>query len=137
MARSQYRDRLRILLIIYFFSEDYHDASTPHWVKVFRSEVKIQKIDFLIRYPDYLCFEILELMVGSKFSPEEIKTVVMSIFLDDEPEVRREDMLRYLFGAYEYLSDLYTSKVKETQLVASMKKIITLRITVNSRLKIK
>lgn len=105
-TKNSYRDKLRIILILYFFSEDIDElgaSARTHLRKVFKSEVKIQKIDFLIRYPDYLAHELLELindLTSSDFR-EDIKYYVREIFRSEEPELRREEMLRYLFGAYE------------------------------------
>lgn len=101
---ASYRDRLRILLILYFFSENYHDDDVPGMVKVFYSEVKIQKIDFLIRYPDYLCFELMKQKTPE--NRDEIKEIIKDIYNSEEPEVRREEMLRYLYGAYEDIDDI-------------------------------
>lgn len=101
---SSYRDRLRILLILYFFSEDYINENIPELVKVFHSEVKIQKIDFLIRYPDYLCFELIKQKNAS--NSNEIQAIIKDIFNSKEPEVRREEMLRYIYGAYEDIDNI-------------------------------
>ncbi|PLR99044.1 hypothetical protein [Bacillus sp. T33-2] len=105
MTQNTYRDKLRILLILYFFSENISEYSEfhPEYVKVFKSEVKIQKIDFLIRYPDYLANELLNLIEEKEVGKEKIKQHVKDIFSSEEPELRREDMLRYFFGAYEEL----------------------------------
>jgi hypothetical protein len=54
-----YKDRLRIFLIIYVFSEPYSDAELPKLSRIFQSEQRIQKIDFLLRNTDYLCHELL------------------------------------------------------------------------------
>lgn len=99
-----YRDRLRIILILYFFSEDYINEDNPELVKVFYSEVRIQKIDFLIRYPDYLCFELIEQKTAS--NKYEIQNIIKDIFKSNEPEVRREEMLRYIYGAYEDIDNI-------------------------------
>lgn len=106
--RSSYREKLRILLIIYFFSEDIEETSElrPDYLKVFKSEVKIQKIDFLIRYPDYLANELLNLIEDKNVTKEEIQQHIKIIFDSNEPELRREDMLRYFFGAYEEIDHI-------------------------------
>ncbi|MFB6466458.1 hypothetical protein ACE38V_06480 [Cytobacillus sp. Hz8] len=100
-----YRDRLRILLIIYFFSQNINEEEKEksYYQKEFKSEVRIQKIDFLIRYPDYLAYELLDLLQYPKFEDykEDIKANVKAIFGNKEPDIRREDMLRFFYGAYE------------------------------------
>ena len=103
-APTLYRDRLRILLILYFFSEDYRNEDTPELVKVLYSEVKIQKIDFLIRYPDYFCYELIK--EQTSLNKDEIKDIIRDIFHSKEPEIRREEMLRYIYGAYEDIDNI-------------------------------
>lgn len=107
---NSYRSRLRILLILYFFSEDIELDSDlrPEFIKVFKSEVKIQKIDFLIRYPDYLASELLFLLEtsNSQVVKNEIKRIVRDIFRSREPELRKEEMSRFFFGAYEDIDDI-------------------------------
>jgi hypothetical protein len=99
-----YRQRLRVLLILYFFSEPVDDVSDPHLASVFHSEVKIQKIDFLIRYPSYFCFELLRLHEESGV-PDEITTkfIIKQVFSNGEPELRTDHMRRFFYGAYEEL----------------------------------
>ena len=107
---NSYRDKLRILLILYFFSEKIiQDESTDkNLAKIFKSEVRIQKIDFLIRYPDYLAYELLDLLNKAEFAhlKQEVKEQVKRIFNSNEPEIRREEMLRYFFGAYEEIDHI-------------------------------
>ncbi|WP_068773774.1 hypothetical protein [Paenibacillus sp. FJAT-26967] len=96
-----YKDRIRIFFIIYFFGEECQDSSRPNCCKVLQSEVKIQKIDFLLRNPDYLAYELLELIKTGTVSKTEIRDVIKKIFVDNEPEVRRLEMEKFFFGAYE------------------------------------
>jgi len=122
-----YRDKLRILLILYFFSEEIGADSEEvddQYKKVFRSEVRIQKIDFLMRYPDYLSFELLELLEedDSRINKEEIKEEIKSIFENNEPEIRRDDMLRYFFGAYEEIDHIIAFLVSTGFIVYKSKK---------------
>jgi hypothetical protein len=101
-----YKDRLRIFLILFFFSDDYSSPGNPTYRKVFKSEVRIQKIDFLIRNPDYLAYELL---AEARKDPAEragIKTIVKDIFQKGEPQIRRLEMERFFFGAYEDIDDV-------------------------------
>ncbi|WP_310391921.1 hypothetical protein [Hymenobacter sp.] len=102
-----YKERLRVLLILYFFSEEYLNALEPSLARVFYSEVKIQKIDFLIRYPSYLCFELLRLHKETGVpSAVDAQRIVSSIFNNGEPELRTDEMKRFFFGAYQDLDDI-------------------------------
>lgn len=109
-----YRSRIRILLIIYFFSDLHSDENYPERVKVLKDEVMIQKIDFLIRYPDYLAYELLELINSN--NQFVIKKIVTDIFKTEEPIIRKDQMEKYLFGAWEYL-DLSISFLKSLNLI--------------------
>lgn len=101
-----YKDRLRIFLIIYYFAEDYSDNTNSSYKKLFKSEVRIQKIDFLLRNPDYLAFELLNIAKSDNSKSYEIKVIVKDIFKTEEPTIRRLEMERFFFGAYEDIDDV-------------------------------
>lgn len=101
-----YKDRIRIFLIIYFFSEEYINPKEAHLLKVLYSEVKIQKIDFLLRNPDYLAYELMILTKKGKADKEEIKAIVKEIFGNKEPVIRKMEMEKFFFGAYEDIDDV-------------------------------
>lgn len=100
----KYRDRIRVLLIIYFFSEEF-SGSNLKFVKLLKDEVRIQKIDFLIRYPDYLAYELLELADEGEADSETVQSIVKEIFQSNEPEIRKDEMERFFFGAWESIDD--------------------------------
>jgi len=102
----QFKDRLRIFLILNYFSDDYNDPAHPLYKKLFKSEVKIQKIDFLIRNPDYLAYELLNIARMDPGKSAEIKPIVKDIFASKEPVIRRLEMERFFFGAYEDIDDV-------------------------------
>lgn len=103
---KSFRDRLRIFLILYYFSEPYADENNPHYKRVFQTEVKIQKIDFLIRNPDYLSYELLKVAEDDASKLHIVKKIVKKIFDSREPELMREEMKKFLFGAYEDIDDV-------------------------------
>lgn len=72
-------------------------------VKVVRSQLRLQAMDFWVRYADYLANEILNLYeeMGDFTRLDQAEEMLK----DDEPDIRRVPMMRYLFGAYEPLSD--------------------------------
>ncbi|HEE9033897.1 TPA: hypothetical protein R2I11_004208 [Bacillus cereus] len=126
-----YRDRLRILLILYFFSKEASvEEKNLGYARIFKSEVRIQKIDFLIRYPDYLAFELLILLdnISDMSSKEQIKRTVKKIFITQEPEIRRNDMQRYFFGAYEDIDDIIAFLVCHGFVIYQSKKSIDGRV---------
>ncbi|MGV8826719.1 MAG: hypothetical protein ACWA6U_00235 [Breznakibacter sp.] len=101
-----YKDRLRIFLILYVFSESHSDPDLPNLRKVFQSEQRIQKIDFLLRNPDYLSHELLNIAKTDPNLKGDIKNEVKNIFLNKEPVLRRLEMERFFFGAYEDIDDV-------------------------------
>ena len=101
-----WQDRIRILFILYFFSDDYCNNDYPDRQKVFHTEVRLQKIDFLVRNPDYLSYFLLQVAVRQHSLSGEIKDIVKKIFSNREPVIRKEDMTRFLFGAYENIDNI-------------------------------
>ena len=101
-----YKHRLRIFLILYFFADEYSDASNPTYKKLFTSEVKIQKIDFWLRNPDYFSFQLLKIAREEPSRQPEIKEIIKNIFKNKEPIIRREEMEKFRFGAYQDLDDV-------------------------------
>jgi negative regulator of genetic competence, sporulation and motility len=102
----QYQDRVRIFLLLLSFSQDYEDPNFPERKKVFESEIKIQKLDFLLRNPDYLAYELLIYARENNAEREEVKEIVEEIFNSKELELRRTEMERFFFGAYEDIDDV-------------------------------
>jgi hypothetical protein len=102
----RYKDRFRILLILYYFSDDYTDPENALYKKIFKSELRIQKIDFLIRNPDYLAYELLSIAKKNDSKRPEIKRIVQEILKSKEPILRRLEMERFFFGAYEDIDDV-------------------------------
>lgn len=101
-----YKDRIRIFLILYIFSEEITFQKSTLYKKVFKSEVRLQKIDFLLRNPDYFSYELLLFVREGKFNPNEIKPIIREIFNTNEPNIRRLEMERFFFGAYENIDDV-------------------------------
>ena len=122
----KYKDRLRIFLILLIFSDEYEDTENPNLKKIFRSEVRIQKIDFLIRNPDYLAYELLLFSQEGVANPIEVKETVRAIFKDQEPIIRRLEMERFFFGAYEDIDDAISFLKSIGFIEFSSKKSLTL-----------
>ena len=101
-----YKDRFRIFLILYFFSDTYSNPATPDLKKLFRSEIKIQKIDFYIRNPDYLAYELLNIATHDGSQKNDIKNIIRNIFKHREPVLRRLEMEKFFYGAFEDLDDV-------------------------------
>lgn len=100
MAKADYyRNALRLLFILVRGSEPFSDTEFPDAGGIFDGELKLQALDFWVRYPDYLADELL-----SKYEATGSKIYLNTahqIFADEEPDLRRVPMLRFYFGAYE------------------------------------
>lgn len=105
------QDAVRILMLIDKAAEPVDKskltASDPPLasaVGVVRTQVRLQKLDFWVRNPDYLANELLnDYEAGDQDA--SLLQIAGEILDSEEPELRRYPMLRYLFGAYEDLED--------------------------------
>ncbi|TFE31046.1 hypothetical protein E0F15_11250 [Frankia sp. B2] len=70
-------------------------------VRVLRSETKLQKLDFWIRYSDYLAFELLTEAEAGRLDREWAVAEAALLVETEVPDLRRYPMARYLRGAYE------------------------------------
>lgn len=103
---KRFRDRLRIALILYTFCER-EDHSTESFYGIFRSEIKIQALDFLLRYPDFLSMELMDLMDNNPtINQEEVQQIIENIYKNREPDIRVEEMEKFFYGAYESIDDV-------------------------------
>jgi hypothetical protein len=102
------QDAVRILLIIAAAAipltrPPKDDPALADAVAVLESQVRLQKLDFWVRNPDFFANELLdEYERGGDPALLEQASVILD---SDEPEVRRYPMIRFLFGAYEPLDD--------------------------------
>ncbi len=101
---KKFRDRLRITIILYVFSEPLNND--PHYFSVFRTEIKIQALDFLLRYPDFFSLELLDLYSSENLNTNEIQETIKQIFSSNEPVLRVEEMEKFFHGAYESIDDV-------------------------------
>ncbi|MCI5140072.1 MAG: hypothetical protein D3922_17065 [Candidatus Electrothrix sp. AR1] len=131
-----YKDRLRIFLILFFFSEDYSDPENSTLKKIFKSEIRIQAIDFLLRNPDYFAYELLYFIKEGKVDADEVQPIIKQIFRDKEPTIRKLEMEILFYGAYEDIDDVisflksvglieYRSKVRRDMKVTGKEYYLT------------
>jgi hypothetical protein len=105
---SREQDAVRVLLLIDSAGEsptrpELADPALASAIGVVRTQVRLQKLDFWLRNPDYLADELLTDYESSHEAP--LLRLAGEILDSDEPEVRRYPMLRHHFGAYEPLDD--------------------------------
>lgn len=99
---KKFRDRLRVTLILYTFSKPIQKEGYTNIARVFYTEIKIQALDFLLRYPDFLSCELMDLMAhDNSIDKSEIQNIIKDIYTNEEPILRVEEMQKFFFGAYE------------------------------------
>lgn len=106
-------DAARLLLLLATFAREItDDLRTQVWFprdpvkQHFTPEYHLQKLDFLLRYPAYLAYELVELYRDPgdlKLERDEIMHLVRSIMLEREPEFETRPFIRFRYGAYEPL----------------------------------
>ncbi|EMI7478269.1 MULTISPECIES: hypothetical protein [Providencia] len=100
--RSPHCDALRILFILKAGGSPIISEENDE-VLVFKGEQRLQAFDFWMRNPDYLAAELIDLYHKTK--EYKYYKIAKKILDDEEPDLRRIPMIRYLFGAYERLDD--------------------------------
>jgi hypothetical protein len=108
-TKSLEQDIVRTLLIIFHFGNELPEDEQDDLKLVLRSEYYIQKLDFLLRNPDYLCLELLSEVrdgVIVESQAEKVKIIIKDIYSKDEPILRRIPMQRFFYGAYERLDEV-------------------------------
>jgi hypothetical protein len=96
----QFRDATRLLFILSQAGEDVGQPSPVLGaVKVIVAQKKLQKLDFFVRNPDHLAEALLDRhqATGERRWLQEARSILDS----EEPEIRRDAMAKYLYGAYE------------------------------------
>jgi hypothetical protein len=109
-------DAARLLLILARFAVpiDDDESQLPCFprhdvVRHFTPEYYLQKLDFLLRYPGYLAYELTELHrlgVDAAQDRDEVKDLVRSVLRDREPEHLTVPFRKFWRGAYERLDDV-------------------------------
>ncbi len=105
---SREQDAIRILLIIASAAVPLpqppnDDPALADAVAVLESQVRLQKLDFWVRNPDFFADELLNEFEWC--GDIDLLHQAEAILESEEPEVRRYPMMRFLFGAYEPLDD--------------------------------
>jgi hypothetical protein len=109
--RSVEVDAARLLLVLQHFATppDESARALRCWperpiCRHFTPEYYLQKLDFLVRYPSYLAYELIELHalgVAAAADAEAVKATVHQLVRAREPEYRTMPFRRFWRGAYE------------------------------------
>lgn len=112
-ARPVEVDAARLLLILSRFARD-PDSEIDGlrcrpdrpFVRYLSPEYYLQKLDFLVRYPSYLAYELVELHdrgISAAADASEVQRTVRSLVGGREPEIRTTPFRKFWRGAYERL----------------------------------
>lgn len=117
-----FRDALRLLFILVAGSVQVDPKDRrPETQRVFMGEKRLMAIDFLIRYPDYLADELLDLYEKSRETA--LLTAVQNIFDNNEPDIRQVSMVRWRRGAFQNI-ETALAILDARMLVKSKKKVL-------------
>jgi hypothetical protein len=91
---------MRLLFILTGMAEAIEgNTPTGEATHKFHGELRLMKLDFFVRYPDYLANHLLNLYESC--SEPKLLEAAKSIMIGDEPDLRTILMVRWKYGAYE------------------------------------
>jgi hypothetical protein len=99
---STAQDAIR-LLYIFVHGSDPLDDDPNGYAGCFEGKAKLHAMDFWVRYPDYLAYELLNKYQES--NNIAFLHQAMAIVHDEEPDLRRIPMIRYKFGAFDDINE--------------------------------
>ena len=103
-ANGRLRDAVRLLFLIDAIGEPVEADDPATTVAVVHGQMRLQACDFWMRNPDYLAYELLNDIDAGHRDRSDL-ALVAEILQGDEPDLRRAEMIRWRFGAYEPLDD--------------------------------
>src|ERR1035437_711716 len=74
-------------------------------VAVVSSLIRLQKLDFWLRNPDYLADELLTEFEQGRVPLHQIQPPVLRMLEGSAPQLHTYPMERYIYGAYEFIDD--------------------------------
>jgi len=109
-------DAARLLLVLDRFARDPDNevqslrcAARFTFARHFASEYYLQKLDFLLRYPRYFAFELIELHAaqdGPAADRDEAIAVIRTVLSAGAAELDTEPFIRFWRGAYERIDEV-------------------------------
>jgi len=106
----------RVLFLMRRCGADPGEDAPEGALSLMRGQVRIQKLDFWMRNPDYLADELLNDHEAGQ-GPADALEQANAILKDREPELRGLPMTRWRFGAYEPLDDVLAPLVARGMVV--------------------
>lgn len=106
-AATRTQHAIRLLALLGGCGTPTVDGDPPGTVKVVRSELRLQAMDFWLRNPDYLADELVSVVEAGTADASYLVTA-RSLLDDPEPDLRWYPMPRWFYGAYEQLNDAFS-----------------------------
>lgn len=103
-SHTRTQHALRILVLLDRTGDDVTEGDPLTAVKVVRSELRLQAMDFWMRNPDYLADEVIS-QIEEKKLPGTYLRVARGLLEDPEPDLHYYPMPRWFYGAYEAIDD--------------------------------
>lgn len=109
-------DAARLLLVLHRFSRAISPnvLAAPYFPahpadRHLTPEYYLHKLDFLLRYPGYFAYEVIELHrlgISAAASTESVNQVVHEVLRNREPELKTQPFRKFWYGAYERIADV-------------------------------
>jgi len=103
-AHTRTQHAIRLLVLMDRTGEAVADGDPPAAVKVVRSELRLQAMDFWMRNPDYLADELIAAVDAGALAVGFLD-VARGLLEDPEPDLHYYPMPRWFYGAYEAIDD--------------------------------
>jgi hypothetical protein len=101
---SREQNFVRLLFLLDRAGEPCGDSAPDGAYSLMRGQTRLQALDFWMRNPDYLADELITEYEKNRAETWALQ-VAKEIFDSREPTIRRLPMLKWRYGAYEFLDD--------------------------------
>lgn len=99
---------VRVLVLLDRCGDPITDADPDGFVKVIRSELRLQALDFWLRNPDYLADQVISKVAAGELAAGKYLPLAQDLLDGLEPNLHWYPMPKWLRGAYEALDDAFS-----------------------------
>lgn len=99
---------IRVLVLLDTCGEPVSATDPDGFVKVVRSELRLQALDFWLRNPDYLADQVISKVAAGELNAARYLPVAQDLLEGSEPNLHWYPMPKWLRGAYEALDDSFS-----------------------------
>ncbi|WP_454810362.1 hypothetical protein [Paenarthrobacter nitroguajacolicus] len=99
---------IRVLVLLHTCGEPVTNADPAGFVKVIRSELRLQALDFWLRNPDYLADQVISKVADGELDATIYLPLARELLEGSEPILHWYPMPKWLRGAYEALDDSFS-----------------------------